>query len=315
MKQNTIAILFGGPSSEHEVSCASGVRVMKGLEKLGYDILPVLIDRNGEWTFSPEMIKEKADLAFVAMHGEYGEDGTVQRILRDHDIPFTGSGVLSSALGMHKGSFSKLMEAHNILVPEYIELDKLRTAEYAHDANNLPVVVKPADRGSSLGVSIVHEAEKIYAALEHAFSFSRLALVQKYIPGKELTCAVLDDERGNSFALPVVEVVPSSKFYDYEAKYSNDDTAYHIPARLSREDADAAQETALLVHKAVGAHDMSRTDMILGEDGKIYVLEINTIPGMTEHSLLPKAAEYYGLSFEQLLQKIIDSAKYRYNLE
>lgn len=312
MKKLRVALLIGGPSAEHEVSLASGRVVFRELDKGKYDVIPVLITKNGEWSLSPEELREKADVAFVAMHGEYGEDGTVQSFLKSIGVPFTGSDALSSALAMNKILSSRLFSAHGLSVPRFRAVH--RHSKHLPDFDfDYPYVVKPADRGSSVGVSIVRRPSELHRALERAFYFSRDALVQEYIPGREVTCAVLDDGAGDAFPLPPTEIIPRlGGMFDYHAKYTPGATEEITPARFDNDTLLAVQEAALVAHRAVGASGMSRTDMIIGEDGILYTFEVNTIPGITETSLLPQAAIVHGLTLAELFDRIIEAGLRRH---
>lgn len=302
-----LALLMGGPSSEHEVSLASARVVERELDRSRYDIVPVLISRRGEWSVPLEKLRGSVDIAFIAMHGEYGEDGTVQELLEQAGIPFTGSSAAASALAMNKVLASRLFRAQGLAAPRFAVV--CRYDKHLPDVGiAYPWVVKPTNRGSSVGMSVVRRPGEVHRALERAFSFSRCALVQEYIPGREVTCAILDDGCSEAFPLPPTEIIPrAGNIFDYRAKYTPGATEEITPARLQRDTLFAVQHAALVAHRAVGASGMSRTDMIIGEDGVLYVLEINTIPGMTETSLLPKAAVAHGLTLSELFDRVIEA--------
>jgi len=303
-----VALLVGGPSSEHDVSLASGRVVYANLNKDRYQITPVLVSRRGEWPIEPKHLKDMADVAFIAMHGEYGEDGTVQEILKDLEIPFTGSDHMASALAMNKVLSRRLFKAHGINVPDSVVFNHYESAERDWSDIPLPAVVKPSDRGSSVGVGIARSIDEVKLALERAFTYSKTALIERYIHGRELTCGIVDDGMGHAFPLPVTEILPKLGFFDYNAKYTQGATDEITPARILEKEAGLAQAVALRAHELVGASGFSRTDMILGEDGNLYVLEINTIPGMTENSLFSKAALVHGMTLEELFDRIIEAA-------
>lgn len=307
-RRTRVALLVGGPSSEHDVSLASGRVVYANLDKERYEIVPVLISRAGEWPVDPAHLKHMADIAFVAMHGEYGEDGVVQEMLKDAGIPYTGSDHMASALAMNKILSRRLFKAHGINVPESRVLEHYESFREDWSDIPLPAVVKPADRGSSVGVSIARTADEVKLALERALSYSKRALIEEYISGREITCGVLDDGMGRAFPLPVTEIVPRSGLFDYNAKYTKGAADEITPARLPRRESGLAQAVALRAHELVGASGFSRTDMILGENGNLYVLEINTIPGLTENSLLPQAALAHGMTLGELFDRIIEAA-------
>ncbi len=303
-----VALLVGGPSSEHDVSLNSGRVVHASLDKDKYEIIPVLINRKGEWPIEPKHLKDVTDVAFIAMHGEYGEDGTVQEILKDLGIPYTGSDHMASALAMNKILSRRLFRAHGMNVPNSVVFNTHESAERDWSDIPLPAVVKPSNRGSSLGVGIARTIDEVKLALERAFAHSKSALIEEHIQGRELNCGVIDDGMGHAFPLPVTEIVPKFGIFDYNAKYTPGAAEAIIPARILEREAGLAQAVALRAHELVGAAGFSSTDMILGEDGNLYVLEIDTIPGMTENSLLLKAALSHGMTRGELFDRIIEAA-------
>jgi D-alanine-D-alanine ligase len=256
----------------------------------------------------------RVDVAFIAMHGPYGEDGTMQGLLELLGIPYTGSGVLASALAMDKLRSRQIFEWHRIPVPGTVSV----TPDVWHDRGHIhreaaehlgyPCVVKPNAVGSSIGVSLVRDAASLDPAIEAAFVYGRVVLIEEYIAGTELTCGILDDpETGRPHPLPLIEVVPHADFYDYDAKYADGGSDHVIPARVSAEVTARAQALALRAYEAIGCAGMGRVDMIARESD-IVVLEVNTIPGMTATSLLPDAAKAAGISFTALLDRIIRNA-------
>lgn len=331
-RKKLIAVLMGGPSAEHEVSLASGKMVLKNLDAKKYSVEPVLIDKRGYWLFKgkktqplsePEaalqLRHKKIGLAFLALHGEYGEDGTIQGLLSAAGIPFTGSGSLSSALAMNKSFSLRLLHDRGLAVPDFITVNSLdwhkRPRELISVIINsigLPAVVKPNARGSSIGVSLVKEIgdieKSLIKAVDFAFGFDRDVMVQRFIAGREITCGVLDIG-GKLTALQPTEIIPvKGEIFDYRSKYTKN-WAHEItpPRNMRKQSVAAIQNTALEVHKILGCSGMSRTDMIAGDDGVLYVLELNTIPGLTENSLLPKAAKASGIPFSKMLDHIIES--------
>lgn len=299
---------MGGPSAEHDVSIASGKMVCENLNKDRYEVIPVHITRGGEWALSFESLMDNADVVFLALHGEYGEDGTVQQFLDGIGLPYTGSSARASALGMNKIASSKLFRANGLDVPDWIEVTRNDEWARLRSPFGYPVVVKPVDRGSSVGVSIVRNEFGMQEALCSVFEISRNAMVQQYVSGREITCAVLEDERGN-IPLPPTEIFPlGAEFFDYNAKYQTGGSKEITPAPITSRETEMVQQIAVAVHEIIGASGASRTDMIIGNDGRIYVLEINTLPGLTPTSLLPQAANQMGLSHSALLDKIIASA-------
>lgn len=315
-----LAVLSGGPSSEHEVSLRSGKAVIGCINKGAYDAENVFISRSGEWEKSPADIKKSSDCVFIALRGTYGEDGTVQRILNDCGLAYTGSGALASAIGMNKFLSLRLFQDHGLHIPRTLLIHKTEwgeyhESEYKHIFHHLsfPIVVKPNNQGSSVGVSIVRNKDEFEGALKNAFHFSKEAIAQQFIEGREITCGVLD--RGfpeSAFPLLPTEIVPKvSHFFDYQAKYDKGGSLEITPPRgLGEHMIQRIRKTALATHKIIGARGFSRTDMILDVKGTIFILEINTIPGLTDESLVPKAALAMGITFPKLLDIIIGAAIY-----
>lgn len=317
-KRLHIAVLSGGPSSEHEVSLKSGARVADALRKRSYEVTDVPVDKKGEWSIAPERVRAFADCAFIALHGTYGEDGTVQGILEAHRIPYTGSDALSSALGMNKFLSLRLFRTGGLRVPDTLIVS---ANEWRKDGRRIvrdivgrfpfPLVVKPNRDGSSVGVSIVRSARALPDALAAVFAFSREALAEEFVQGREITCGVLDRGiEGSAFPLLPTEIIPvKGEFFDYRAKYEVGGSLEVTPpegigpAALAR-----LRKTALAAHALIRARGFSRTDMILSPSGEIYVLEINTVPGLTDESLLPKAALANGIEFPDLAEMIVSAA-------
>jgi D-alanine-D-alanine ligase len=320
-KKLRIAVIMGGPSSEHEVSLHSGREVIKHLDPAQYHVYSVLISKAGNWKIGgksyvladalKKLKRVRVDLAFIVLHGKFGEDGIIQALLEEARIPYTGSGVLSSALAMNKPVAYKLFRAQGLLTPEgevieYADRNKSRHVK-------LPSVIKPANGGSSVGVSIVWKQNELEKALKRAFKVSKTILVEEYIEGREVTCGVLEDRSG-LVSLPPTEIIPKSGFFDYQAKYEPGATEEITPANFPKRFLKEIQNIALTAHKILKCAGMSRTDMIVKspkskfQKPKIYVLETNTIPGMTKTSLLPQAAEVAGISFSRMLDMIIDAA-------
>ena len=317
-KKLRVAVLKGGPSPEHDVSLKSAMQVATHLDRDRYDVNQVLVSREGEWAVSPEELKRQGtDIAFIAMHGVYGEDGTVQSILDEAGLPYTGSNATTSALAMNKFLTARLIAHADMQTPLSIfisrdewERDRDSTLDRVRYYIHYPAVVKPNASGSSVGVYIVHDGHELAQALINVFAISREALVQVFIEGREVTCAVLD--RGtpeSSFPLLPTEIVPRiSTFFDYQAKYEPGGSDEITPADLREPHFSLVQKISRAVHRLVGARGFSRTDMIVNPLGQIFVLEINTIPGLTTESLLPKAAQASGISFPKLLDTIVDAS-------
>lgn len=308
---------MGGPSREHSVSLRSGNKVIEHLHKDKYEVMPVLISQNGHWEHEPKHLAENADVVFIAMHGNYGEDGTVQSILDAEGIPYTGSSAPASALAMNKFVSGEVFRHHGLAVPLSFFVHKKewhndRAAVFARMKHYLsfPFVVKPNNQGSSVGVHVVRNWDEFMTAMYDVFSIADSVVVQTYIHGIEVSCGVLDfGWTGSEYALLPTEIVPrSGHFFNFDAKYAEGGSEEITPARVPEYLLREIQRTAVAAHKAVGAHGFSRTDMIVDAQGIIFVLEINTIPGLTEQSLLPKAALESGISFEDLLDRIILAA-------
>ena len=307
-KKIRVAIVMGGPSAEHEVSLRSGDMVARFLDKKKYAAKKIIISKSGKWPLEIKTLKEKFDIVFNALHGEYGEDGTLQKILERERIPFTGSKAVASKLGMDKVKSVKLFSENGLLVPPYCVIVGFPNAIIPPSCLGFPAVIKPADRGSSVGMSIIEGLPELKDALKKCFAVSNVGIIQSYIKGTELTCGVLE-VNGKPKALPPTEIVPvARKFFDYHAKYTPGATEEITPARISKALTKKVMLSALKAHKCIGASGYSRSDFILGEDGKLYILEINTLPGLTKQSLLPQAAQSAGITFPQLLDYIIESA-------
>ncbi len=298
LKKKKVAVLKGGLSKEREISLKTGKAIEKALTAKGY--ATVCIDVGHD--VAEKLTREKIDCAFVALHGKFGEDGTIQGMLELMRIPYTGSGVLASALALHKIVSKKIFLFEGIPTPRYevylrkeIEKEPLRQRSLS-----LPVVVKPAREGSTIGVSIVREESEWVPALKTSAQYDEEILVEDFIKGKEITVAVLD-----GLPLPIIEISPKSGFYDYHSKYTKGETEYIIPARLPRETYLAAQEMSLKAYQALGCAGCVRVDLMTDEEDRPQVIDVNTMPGMTETSLVPKAASYAGIAFEDLVERIL----------
>lgn len=302
MSKLKVAVLMGGKSAEHEVSLISGKEVAKNLDRKKYEVSSLVIPKTGNFDIV-KLVRIHPDMVFIALHGPYGEDGSIQGMLEVLRIPYTGAGVLVSALGMNKIMFRKVMERERIPVPNYLVFRKSDEQEKILDRFTFPLVVKPSCQGSSIGVSIVHKNAELRKALKLALSFDKEILVEEYLSGTEVTAGILGNSE--SMVLPLVEIKPKREFFDYQAKYGSSMCEENVPANISEELTKEVKETALRVYQAVSGEVFGRVDMIIVE-GIPYVLEINTIPGLTPVSLFPKAAEAAGISYPLLLDKIIE---------
>ncbi|MDD7368794.1 MAG: D-alanine--D-alanine ligase [Berryella intestinalis] len=300
-----VALLYGGTSGERSISIASGEGSKAALIEAGYQV--TMID-TAEKAQIMRLFSEDFDVAFLCLHGKMGEDGTVQGLLEYAGIPYTGSGVLSSALSMDKAKAKVMYEAAGLPTPPsiYLERGKPYVVDEIVQKLGVPCVVKPATEGSALGVFIVEREADLKHRIEEAFAIDDHLVVEKYIKGVELTAAVLGNE--DTEALPVIEIVPSHEFYDFESKYAPGGSQHICPARLSDGDTARVQQLAIDAHKVLGCLGVSRTDMIQDAEGEIWLLETNTIPGMTSTSLLPDAARAIGLDFPRLCSKLVELA-------
>ena len=338
-----VAVLMGGPSAEHEVSLSTGKMIINALDKEKYDIQPITITKDRKWripTSEPILLKrdavsiekslisyetgksieilkndKKIDVVFIAMHGTFGEDGVIQGFLDLIGIPYTGSGILASALAMDKLKSAELYSFHGMTVPKYIHLTrkewvskKMEIIESIIQKFGFPVVIKPRDCGSIVGITIVKRETDLEKAIIHSLELSNNVLAQEYILGTEVTCAILDEGGDKEpVALPPTQIIPkNAEFFDYNAKYTPGATEEVTPPRLHPAIIKNIQDIALKVHKILGCSGMSRTDMIV-RNKELYVLETNTIPGMSETSLLPQATAA-GITFPKLIDKIIQAA-------
>ncbi|MFD0914035.1 D-alanine--D-alanine ligase [Methylophilus luteus] len=289
-----VAVLFGGRSGEREVSLKSGAAVLAALLRQG-------VDAHAFDPATQELSALKAfDRAFIALHGRYGEDGTIQGALELMDIPYTGSGVMASALGMDKWRSKLLWTAAGVVTPDYVLMDDTTSADAVVAKLGLPLFVKPANEGSSIGVSKVKQASELAAAYTLAKASDPLVLAEQFVGGGEYTVGILGDS-----ALPVIRIVPKNEYYDYEAKYLRDDTEYRCPSGLSAAQEQQIQAEALQAFRVLGCSGWGRVDFLMDESGKHYFLEVNTSPGMTDHSLVPMAAKAAGLDFDALVVRIL----------
>ncbi|GAB4442822.1 MAG: D-alanine--D-alanine ligase [bacterium] len=295
-----IGVIYGGISREREISIKTGEAIIKALVELGYDVLPLLVEDD----LVERVLRSHIDIAFIALHGKYGEDGTVQGLLELLKIPYTGSSALSSALAMDKIMTKKVWCYEGIKTPLF------QVIKHKDDKRNIdfPLVVKPPKEGSTIGISIVKDEEEYMKAVEEAFSLDKELLVEEYIKGKELTVAVFNEE-----VFTPIEISPKKGFYDYFSKYTKGETEYIIPPRIESNATKEIMDIAKKAYDTLNCSGAARVDFILSENGVPYALEINTIPGMTETSLLPKACAYHGIGFKELVEKILKSARL-YNL-
>lgn len=301
-KFGRIGVLMGGPSTEREISLESGKTVYETLQESGIDAVAIDIKTDNVEENIHLIKSKKIDCAFLALHGRFGEDGQIQQILEDMRLPYTGSGVSASRLAMDKVASRKIFQEHGLKVPQY-EVVVRNTNWKMNNDFGFPLVVKPATHGSSIGISIVDREEHLLEAVNLAFSFDQRVIIEEYVEGREVTVGILGER-----ALPVIEIVPKKRFFDYEAKYQPGMTDYIVPAKIEGRLAKKIKDTALLAHKLLNCFGCSRVDMILDKYNMPFVLEVNTIPGMRQTSLLPKAAKIQGIGFNELCIKLIKLA-------
>ncbi len=297
LKDLKIAVLRGGSSAERDISLVTGQAVAEALAELGYEAIILELDRRT----ANRLLEEKVEFVFNALHGPPGEDGKVQGMLEVLGIPYSGSGVLASALAMNKTAAKRMFVQAGIATPDFLvwpARGEKPDIKEIKKRPGFPLVVKPSSQGSAIGVRIIREERQLAAGLSEAGKYGPV-LLEKYLDGTELSVGVLGE-----VSLPVVEIIPRGEFYDYQAKYSPGGSQHIIPAGISEEVARAARELARKAHDALFCEVYSRTDMILA-GGRLYVLEVNTLPGMTATSLMPEAARQTGVDFKELIERII----------
>ncbi len=300
-----IGVLMGGPSSERDISLKSGSAVLESLLKQHFDAIAVDIKSDNRRE-TEEVIKSLGlDCAFVALHGRFGEDGQIQAILEELGLRYTSSGVKASKAAMDKILAKEIFSRNNLPVPKQVVIEK-KAYEINKEINvefGLPWVIKPATCGSSIGLSIADKKEEVSPAVDIALGFDDRVLVEEYISGRELTVGILENK-----PLCVIEIVTKRRFFDFQAKYQLGLTDYIVPARLDDSLARWAQEIAGEAHRILGCFGCSRVDLMLDRENRLYILEVNTVPGFTSTSLLPKAARNAGIDFDQLCLKLLKSA-------
>ena len=293
-----VAVLYGGHSAERDVSLNSGNAVYKAL--LDQGIKACLIDTNEN--LYEKLFQSAVDRAFIAVHGRGGEDGTLQGCLDYLNIPYTGSGVKASALAMDKFRSKLIWSQLNLPTPKFVALSELKDCQKVEEQLSFPVIVKPVHEGSSVGIAKVHTAQELESAFETAKQYDDLVLVEQWIDGKEFTVSIVDDEVFSSIGLET-----DHAFYDYDAKYISNDTRYLLPSGLNHQEEQDIQGIALKAYQALGCQGWSRVDFMQNAEGKFFIIEANTVPGMTDHSLVPMAAAAHGLNFQQLVKRILST--------
>ncbi len=305
-----IAVLMGGRSLEREVSMNSGHRVAEALEEKGHPVVRLDVDEN----LVDNLKQAKVDLAYIALHGKYGEDGTIQELLEILDIPYTGPGVYSSRVGFDKALSKEIFVLEGIPTAPFFALSSGTFKEMGGSGMlgevikklGLPIVVKPACQGSALGIKIAKKREELPSALIAALSYDDKVVLEKYIEGTEVSVSIMGNQ--NPQTLPIVEIIPQKDFFDFESMYTMGMTDYYVPARLSQDMTKKVEEIALNVHRVLRGRDVSRVDLKISKDNVPNVLELNTSPGMTETSLLPMSAKAAGMEFSDLVEELVNMA-------
>lgn len=310
-----VAVVRGGPSAEHAVSMKTGAGVLEALSNTNFQPIDIIITRDGEWVrngkvWQPRQLLDSVDVVFLALHGAYGEDGTIQRLLDQCGIPYTGSGAYPSAIAMNKALTKDHLAAHGIKMSPhiYVQKDSVQDpytyAQSVIDAKLAPFVVKPVCGGSSIDTHIVQSLPELGAALDACLQNCDKVLIERLIKGREATVGVVNNFRElDVYVLPAVEIVPPTEFYDYTVKYDGS-TQLLCPGRFSKTEKEQLTHAARTAHTVLGLSQYSRSDFIVAEDG-VYFLEVNTLPGMTPTSLLPTALESVGVSYTAFLQHLL----------
>lgn len=293
-KFGKVAVLFGGKSGEREVSLKSGSAVLAALQRQGVDAHAF------DPAHQPLSDLTQFDRAFISLHGRYGEDGTIQGALELMGVPYTGSGVMASSVGMDKWRTKLLWRAGGVVTPDFELLTPESDLNAVATRLGLPLFVKPANEGSSIGISKVKAPDAFEAAYQLAAKADPLVIAEKFVGGGEFTVGIL-----GGVALPIVRIVPKNEYYDYEAKYLRDDTEYHCPSGLDAAKEMQIQQEALKAFNVLGCKGWGRVDFLMDKEGNHYFLEVNTSPGMTDHSLVPMAAKAAGMNFDELVMKIL----------
>ncbi len=310
-----IGILMGGRSLERDVSLRTGRRVSRALSELGHEVVEFDVDES----LVPKLKKTPLDLVYIALHGKFGEDGTIQELLEILDIPYTGPGVYSSTIGFDKALSKQIFLRNGIPTPPFFvlseatfqEMGAVAALSVAGQKLGFPLVVKPVAQGSALGVRIVKEEEELPEAVRSALHYDDRVLLEKFVEGTEVAVSILGNR--DLVALPVVEIAPHGGFFDFDSRYTLGATDYYCPARLPEDTSRRVVEAAIKAHRCLECQNLSRVDIIVDHAGTPQVLELNISPGMTESSLLPLAAEAAGMDFKQLVGRLVELALEKYS--
>ncbi|MBR1591083.1 MAG: D-alanine--D-alanine ligase [Acidaminococcaceae bacterium] len=311
-KSKTVAVVMGGPSAEEKISLSTGTSMAAALREKGYTVKEIRLVPH---IFSEQIKESGADVVVIAVHGLYGEDGRLQSALEMMGIPYTGSGVLASAVSMNKLAAKRVFLGSGIPTPDYIFLHRRNRGhqdmmQLITEKFSLPVVIKPVSQGSSLGVTIARERAALQEALDLAFQYDEEVLVEEYVAGQETSVCMMRQPDGAVKVWPVILIKPHAEWYDYNAKYSAGGVDHLVPAPLPEDITRTLKEISVAAYEALGCSGVARTDCIIGEDGRCCVLEMNTVPGMTPTSLVPDAAAAEGTTFADLCEMILDSAHF-----
>ncbi len=306
-KDKRIGVLMGGWSSEREISLRSGKNILESLARQGLDVVAIDMDKN----FITRLKEEHIDVVFNILHGKPGEDGSVQGVLDLLSIPYTGSGLLASAIAMNKSITKRILQKEGILTPEFYEFENwkeiAKSTQEAIEKVGFPMFMKPIEEGSSVGAEIISANDGLKDRFSKEMERFGGFLIEEYIDGMTATCGVLGTGR-DAYSLPILELVSKKKFYDYEAKYTEGMTEFIVPARLDEKTTRLVQQMAVDTHRLIGCRGFSRVDFVIKGNEVPYVLEINTIPGMTEISDLPAEAKEIGMSYDELVMEILKSS-------
>lgn len=294
-----VAVLMGGISAEREVSLKSGTAILNALLRSGVDAFGIDLQRNAV----QQLLDAEFDVAFVALHGRGGEDGCIQGVLEWLGKPYTGSGVMASAIGMDKYKTKQVWSMGGLYTPKSTLLHSKEELEKVCDTFTFPVMVKPIHEGSSIGIVKAKDQNELLEAYNDALQYDKLVMVEEFVKGNEYTVAVVSGE-----ALPVIGMVPSNDFYDYEAKYQSLDTVYNLPCGLESAVEDRLKVLSKKAYEMIGCEGWGRVDVIIDDSGMPWLIEINTCPGMTERSLVPQAAKHAGTDFDTLVVSILETA-------
>lgn len=294
-----VAVLMGGRSAEREISLKSGRAVFAAMQTLGIDAVAIDVDQD----ICERLRKEKFDRAFIILHGRGGEDGEIQGVLQSLHIPYTGSGITGAVLSMNKRLSKQIWQSQGLSTPKYVRLNRQSNTDQIIKELGLPIVIKPVNEGSSIGMSKVTSAQALQQAISLAFDYDDEVIAEQWVHGAEYTVSIL-----NGKALPVIRLTTPREFYDFEAKYLADSTEYLCPCGLAEDDEIRCQQLAISAFTALNMSDWGRIDVMADQQDEFYLLEANSVPGMTDHSLVPMAARQAGISFENLVAQVLQSS-------